>query len=63
MAEDSPPNGKRSRKNRILDGGKISLYFRGSVNLTAIGTTIAILGTIGMLYIMVVGIFIISGGR
>lgn len=51
------------KKKPILDGGRIQLDFRGSVNLTAIGTTIAILGTFGLGYLAVVGIFILSGGK
>ena len=49
------PNGKK--KKPILDGGKISLRFTGSVDLTALGTTVVLLGTFVLLVLVVSGVF------
>jgi hypothetical protein len=55
---DSSPdrNGKR-KKVRLLDGGKVSLRFTGSVDLNSLGTTIVILGTFALLILVVCGVF------
>lgn len=49
------PTGKR--KKPALDGGKISLSFRGNVNLNALGTTMVILGSFVLLMLIVSGLF------
>lgn len=57
MAEESPPNGKRNKKARFLDGGKISFRLTGSVDLNALGTTMVILGSFVLLILVVSGVF------
>ena len=49
-------NGK-PKKVPLLDGGKISLRFTGSVDLNALGTTIVILGSFVLLVLIVSGVF------
>lgn len=57
MAEETPANGKRGKKARLFEGGKISLRFTGSVDLNALGTTMVILGSFALLILVVSGVF------
>ena len=41
----------------LLNGGKVSLRFTGSVDLNSLGTTIVILGTFVLLILVVSGVF------
>ncbi len=53
--QGAPQTGKR--KKPALDGGKISLHFRGNVNLNALGTTMVILGSFVLLMLIASGLF------
>lgn len=53
---------ENGKKKSTLDGGRISMYFRGSINLNAVGTTLVVFGVMVLLWILVSGIFILGKG-
>jgi hypothetical protein len=58
MLDDShrtTTNGKR--KKVPLDGGRVHLEFKGSININALGTTMVILGSFALLVLIVSGVF------
>ena len=55
MSDVPQMNGKR--KKSPLSGGRISIRFTGSIDLTALGTTIVILGSFALLVLIVSGVF------
>jgi hypothetical protein len=40
-----------------LDGGRVHLEFKGSININALGTTMVILGSFALLVLIVSGVF------
>ena len=55
-------NGNGKRKPKVLDSGRISVRFTGHIDLNTLGTTIVLMGTIILLWLMVSGIFILGRG-